>query len=199
MDIENYPSNSQKSKEAASRVEEKKKLDKVIVGQARTKKKSGLSNFIGNFVSDETQDIKSYLFKDVVIPTIKKTITDVVDMILYGGSSHKRSSRIPGSTVSYRSFYDNPRDSRVEPRTIQGYNYDDIILETRGDAELVLDQLTDLIDTYRIASVADLYDLVGITPNFTDYKYGWTNLSNAYVDRTRNGYQIKLPRAVPIK
>lgn len=199
MDIENYQPNSHKSKENTERVDEKRKIEKVVVGQVKTKKKSGFGNFIGNFISDESQDIKSYLFKDVVIPTIKKTITDVVDMILYGGSHGKRNSRIPGSTVSYRSFYDNPRDSRIEPRTIQGYNYDDIILETRGDAELVLDQLTDLIDTYRIASVADLYDLVGITPNFTDYKYGWTNLSNAYVDRTRNGYQIKLPRAVPIK
>ena len=196
MDIENYQSNSYKSKETHD--EEKKKLEKVIVGQAKTKKKKGISKFVSGLIADETQDIKTYLFKDVVIPTIKKTITDVVDMILYGGS-HKRNSRTPGTKISYRSYYDDPRDSRSESRVIAGYSYDDVILDSRGDAEAVLEQLNDLIDTYKIASVADLYDLVGISGNYTDNKYGWTNLANADVVRTRDGYQLKLPRALPIK
>lgn len=200
MNIENYQPNSYKSKETNERErnDDKKKLEKVVTGQVKTKKKNGVGKFISGLVADETQNIKSYLFKDVVIPTIKKTITDVVDMILYGGSSKR--SRTTASRVSYRSYYDEPRSSRRdEPRTIQGYSYDDVILETRGDAEEVLDQLNDLIDVYKIASVADLYDLVGITGNYTDNKYGWTNLSNADVVRTREGYQLKLPRALPIK
>lgn len=200
MDIEKYQSNSHKSKEADARNDEKKKLEKVVVGQVKTKKKKGFGKFVSGFIADETQNIKTYLFKDVVIPTIKKTITDVVDMILYGGSK-RSSSRSIASRVSYRSYYDEPRGShRDESRTaVQGYSYDDIILESRGDAEEVLDQLNDLIDTYKIASVADLYDLVGITGNYTDNKYGWTNLANADVVRTRDGYQLKLPRALPIK
>lgn len=199
MEIENYQSNSYKSKETQERNEEKKKIEKVIVGQAKTKKKSGFGKFVSGFVADETHNIKTYLFKDVVIPTIKKTITDVVDMILYGGSK-RSSSRSIASRVSYRSYYDEPRTARRdEPRTVQGYSYDDVILETRGDAEEVLDKLNEIIDTYQIASVADLYDLVGISGNYTDNKYGWTNLSSADVVRTRDGYQLKLPRALPIK
>lgn len=199
MEIENYQSNSYKSKETQERNDDKKKIEKVIAGQAKTKKKSGMSKFIGGLVADETHNIKTYLFKDVVIPTIKKTITDVVDMILYGGSK-RSSSRSIASRVSYRSYYDEPRTTRRdEPRTVQGYSYDDVILETRGDAEEVLDKLNEIIDTYQIASVADLYDLVGISGNYTDNKYGWTNLSSADVVRTRDGYQLKLPRALPIK
>lgn len=193
---EMYQSNSHKSKELNVRNDEKKKLEKVVVGQVKTKKKSGMSKLVSGFISDDTQNIKSYLVKDVVVPTIKKTITDIVDMILYGGK-HK-SSRIPGSKISYRSYWDEPRDRR-EPVVAQTYSYDDIILETRGDAESVLDQLNDIIDTYKIASVADLYDLVGISGNFTDNRYGWTNLTNADVIRTREGYQLKLPRPLPIK
>lgn len=200
MEIENYQSNSYKSKETQESNEEKKKVEKVIAGQAKTKKKSGMSKFVSGLVADETHNIKTYLFKDVVIPTIKKTITDVVDMILYGGSKRSSSSRSMASRVSYRSYYDEPRTTRRdEPRTIQGYSYDDVILESRGDAEEVLDKLNEIIDTYQIASVADLYDLVGISGNYTDNKYGWTNLANADVVRTRDGYQLKLPRALPIK
>lgn len=197
MNIENYQSNSHKSKENNEPINEKKKLDKVVVGQVKTKKKSGFGKFISGFVADETQNIKTYLVKDVVIPTIKKTISDIIDMILYGRSGGKRSTT--ASRISYRSYYDEPRESRNESRVVPGYSYDDIILDSRGDAEEVLDQLNALIDTYKIASVADLYDLVGITGNYTDNKYGWTNLANADVIRTREGYQLKLPRALPLK
>lgn len=196
MNIENYQSNSYKSKET-NNADDKKKLEKVVVGQVKTKKKNGLGKFLGGFISDEPHDIKSYLFKDVVVPTIKKTITDVVDMILYGG--HGKRSRSTGTKVSYRSFYDDPRDSRTEPRGLQAYSYEEVILETRADAEEVLDKLNEIIDTYKIASVADLYDLVGLTGNYTDNRYGWTNIASADVIRTRDGYQLKLPRALPIK
>ena len=71
----------------------------------------------------------------------------------------------------------------------QGYEYDDIIIESRGDAELVLDQLEEIISTYGVASVADLYDLVGITGrSYTDNKYGWTDIRNAKVVRTGRLY-----------
>ena len=197
MNIDNYPSNSYKSKETTERVDEKKKLEKVVVGQVKTKKKNGFSKFMSGFVANETHDIKTYLFKDVVVPTIKKTITDVVDMILYGGRTSRRGSS--GPKISYRSFYDDPRDSRPDPRLAQAYSYEEVILETRGDAEEVLDHLNNILDEYKIVSVADLYDLVGMARNFTDNKYGWTNLASADVVRTRDGYMLKLPRALPIK
>ena len=48
-----------------------------------------------------------------------------------------------------------------------------------------------------MVSVADLYDLVGISGNYTDNKYGWTNLRNSDVQRVRDGYLLKLPKALP--
>ena len=78
------------------------------------------------------------------------------------------------------------------------YSYDDIILSTRGEAEDVLSRMDELIETYGLVRVADLYDLVGITGNYTDNKYGWMNIRNAEIIRVRDGYMIKMPRAVPI-
>ena len=74
------------------------------------------------------------------------------------------------------------------------HDFDEIILETRGEAEEVLSHLVDLTIDYQQATVADLYDLVGITSNFTDNKYGWTDLRSASVTRVRDGYLINLPR-----
>lgn len=197
--MEIYQSNSHKSKELANEqpVEEKKKVEKVVVGQVKVKKKGGLGKVFRNIVSEDAKDVKTYLISDIVIPTIKKTITDTVDMILYGGSRKNRSAT---SRVSYRSFYDEPRSRDVrEPVTTVGYNYDDIIIPTRGEAEEVLSGMNDILDRYQIVSVADLYDLVGLTGNYTDNKYGWTNLRDVDVQRVRDGYMLKLPRALPIK
>ena len=59
--------------------------------------------------------------------------------------------------------------------------------------------MNEIIEEYDgIVTVADLYDLVGITDKYTDHKYGWTNLRNAKVERVRDGYMLKLPKVLPI-
>lgn len=68
------------------------------------------------------------------------------------------------------------------------------IFATRRDTEEILNYMGDLIDEYGFATVADLYDLIGASGNYTDNKYGWTDISNAEIVRVRDGYMIKLPK-----
>lgn len=199
MEIENYKSNSHKSKE-----EDRPKLDKIIEGNATSKKQSEMRKFKDIFISEDAKDVKSYIVLDVLIPAIKKAISDIVtngiDMILYGETKARGSSSI-SSKVSYRSYYDRGDRDRRNYRSMNqriGYNYDDVILDNRGDAEEVLSRLDELIETYGIVSVADLYDLVGVSGNYTDNKYGWTDIRNAQVLRVKSGYMIKLPKAIPL-
>ena len=62
----------------------------------------------------------------------------------------------------------------------------------------MLTQMEATIDKYGFVTIADMYDLANLTSNYTDNKYGWMNVRNAEVIRARDGYVIKLPRAVPI-
>ena len=73
-----------------------------------------------------------------------------------------------------------------------------MILDNRGEAEDVLSRMDELVATYGLVSVADFYDLVGITGNWTDNKYGWTDIRSANVVHVREGYIIKLPKALPL-
>ncbi len=198
MDITDYKPNSHKYREeqAAAANAEEKKIEKVISGTVKTKKKSGFSKFKDELLPDNTPNIKTYIVKDVIIPTIKRVISDTVDMFLYGAPKKERSS---GTRISYRDYYDSPNKRPEANNRVMGYTYDDVIFDNRGEAEHVLSQMVDLIDTYQMVSVADLYDLVGITGNFTDNRYGWTNLRNAEVQRVRDGYVIRFPKALPIK
>lgn len=191
-----YKSNSHKSKERQNEPIPEKKVEKVISGSAKSKKKSGLQKITNVFVPE---DVKSYIFEDIVVPAIKDIILDAVKAVLgVNGSSRGKGST--ASKVSYRKYYDDRerRDYSGVTRTRSGYEYDDVIIENRGEAEDVLSRMDELISTYGLVSVADFYDLVGISGNYTDNKYGWTDIRSASVVRVRDGYMIKLPKALPL-
>lgn len=193
-----YKSNSNRSKETKT---EEHKVEKIVKGPVVTRKKSGFDKLKGEFISDDAKNIKSYVFGEVLIPAIKKAISDIVTdgiSILLYGESRGSSKRSTADRVSYRSYYDNSYDRRAPISRASNYSYDDIILNSRGEAEDVLMRMDELMETYGLVRVADLYDLVGITGNYTDNKYGWTNIRNAEIVRVRDGYMIKMPRAVPI-
>lgn len=199
--MDNYKPNSRLSK----RVEKegnvnKEKVEKIIKGTVKSKKKSGLAKL---FLSDDAVDVKSYVVFEVLIPGIKAAISDIVtngiDMLLYGETSKGRKSSSKSSRISYRSYYDREDRNRDRYRRNTGYSYDDIILETSAEANDVINRLEELIDVYEMASVADLYDLVGISGQYTDNNYGWTDLRSATYSPVRGGYLLKLPRAIPLK
>ena len=202
-DLDYKPNSNRYKKEQSNALAERKKIEKVVTGKVKTKKKSEISKLKDTFISEDVSNVKSYIVMDVLIPAAKKAISDIVrdgiDMILYGDTHNGRGSS-GASYVSYRSYSDRDRrDTRRESsRTRVGYDYDDIILESRAEAEEVLRRMDELIETYRIVSVADLYDLVGKSCNYTDNKYGWTNIRNAEPVRVRDGYLLKMPKAGPI-
>ena len=201
--MDDYKPNSHKYKqEQSSPPSDRKKLDKVVNGAVKTKKKSELTKFAEVFIPEDISNIKNYILLDVLVPAIKNTIEDIITngvRMLLRGEVGSRKPNSPASSISYNRYYDQRRYN--EPNTVQtrnGYNYNEIILETRGEAEEVLTRMDEAIDTYGLVSVADLYDLVGITGNYTDNKYGWTNICNAEIIRVREGYMIKMPKALPI-
>jgi hypothetical protein len=143
---------------------------------------------------------------DVLVPAIKKAIYDIVtngiDMFLYGGSGKGKNSS-NGAKVSYRNYYERKDNNsgyrgseNVKPRN--GFEYDDIIFSNRGEAENVKQQMQDVIGRYGVVTVADLYDMADLTAPYTSQKYGWMDVSGAEAVRVRDGYMLKLPRAVPI-
>lgn len=212
---ENLPDNSHKSRaEKAAQTDKSvksennepingKRADKIVHGKVKTRKNE-MRKLTDVFISEDVANVKTYILMDVLIPSIKKAIYDIIvnslDMSLFGGRGGGR--RPTADRVSFRDYNGvSRRDDRTYSgnRTLSGYSYDDIVLETRGEAEAVLSRMDEIMDEYEIVRVADLYDLVGITGDYTDNKYGWTNIRNAEVVHVRDGYKIKMPRAMPIR
>ena len=202
--MEEYKPNSNKFKEGHREPPPEKKVEKVITGSAKSKKKNEIRKFADVFISEDVANVKSYILMDVLVPAIKKAVSDIVrngiDMILYGETGHTKSNST-ASKISYRNYYEKENDykrDRGYSGTRTGYNLDDVILDTRGEAEEVLSRMDELVSSYGLVSVADLYDLVGITGNYTDNKYGWTDIRSASPVRVREGYMLKLPKVLPL-
>lgn len=194
--MENYPSNSHKAREEVA----EKKVEKVVSGKTSTKKKSGIRKLSDTFLSEDVSNVKSYIFSEVLLPAAKKLVSDIVtngtNMLLYGEIKNKKGN---SSKVSYSRYYDDRSRDYRSPVVRSNFDYDEIIFETRGDAEAVLDAMYDILNQYKVVSVAELYDLASITThNYTCNNYGWIDLRGSSVVRVRDGYILKLPRALAI-
>lgn len=206
-----FPSNSKNDRNETDKPE--KKVERVTTGKVIERKKSLGKKFSETFFGgDSINTVIGYVFNDVLLPAAKSTISDMVssgiEMLLFGTTSGKRSrgGSSSGGRTSYGNYYkaDGSRTDAMGRKPISSqnrarHNFDDIILETRGEAEEVLSNLVDLVRDYEVASVADLYDLVDITSNFTDNKWGWEDLRGASVSRVREGYLLNLPKVKELK
>ena len=156
------------------------------------------------------EDIKSvipFVVDEYVIPLFKKGVyeafTAAMETMIYGKDGHPRKSPSSNNKPSYQGYYDRNKDRErgvpANPRGWSEYEADDIWLEDRGDAEAVLWRMRDYLNEYGTVSVAEAKQFAGLKYEYTDNKYGWTDLRAAYVSRIRDGYLIVLPRAVPLK
>ena len=179
------------------------------VAHGTRRKKSTASRLADVFVEEDIEVVKQNVLQDVIIPGIKEiianTATDTINMVLFGDTRVVTSRSSKGHTP-YGSAYSNHNNrstttkDKNHRRRRGGYTCDDVIVESRGEAEEVLDSMFDLMDTYDgIVSVADLYDLAGMDSTHTDNNWGWDDLSGVSIKRlSRDEYLIKMPKPIQI-
>lgn len=179
-----------------------KKRESVVTGNVTVKEKSVIRKVFDIFFAKDLEDVGDYLVKSVIVPEMRDILYSLIDkgtqMFLYGEARSKRSPSTPGAVrVNYNKYYDQSRPTEPTPKSRNGMNFDNVTFEEIADAEEVLNQMIDILEDYKSVSVADFCDLANIPDEYTDRKYGWTNLSRAEVRRTSGGeYYIKLPKAM---
>lgn len=205
-----YPpnSNANKSNDISSNKEarsEKKEIHKVANAKVR---KKGIIRRIGkSIIEDNIQEARERAFSEVVVPGLKNLLydtgRDILETILFGISGdgyrddrRRFEGRRGESRTSYSSYYKEGRrkDRRGSERDYRGCEPDDIILDTRAQARDVLDELDYIIRKYDQASILDLYDIIGLTGDWTDKRYGWTSIRGASIKPVRDGFMLILPR-----
>ena len=183
-----YPGNSDRAKE---------KKEIVPVAKARVKRESTARKVVGEIIKEDARSVGETVLWDVVIPTVKNLISDTVtrgiESMLYGDSR-------PRSRNNYSDYsgYSRPKGSRdrpVERRERRSSRQaeperNEIIFDTRSDANDVIDRMSDIIDQYGQASLADLNALIGASSNFIDDNWGWTDMGSFNVRQVRDGFML---------
>lgn len=214
VEIPDLPDNSYTARVKKKVEEEKKPLDKVVQGKIVHKKKSIHRRFMERFVGEDAPDLKEYMVEEVLVPGVKNILGNIVDGIGNGFmdllnlaifGSVQRGGRISNRPyTSYGSYYSGGRSSRRDPRPAVNRvrpkkMFDDLIFETRADADRVIQSLFDVLERYGRVSVADLNQLIGVTGQWSDNNWGWDSLENADIKRDRDGYFLILPDVISLK
>ena len=177
----------------------KKEIKQVT--SAKTKPQGLGKKFLDTFISEDVEDVKSYVIFDVIIPNVKDGIMDLLNMMFFGDTGRRRrGGYYTNEKTSYSAYYKSDRDRerrKNEPRR-RSCDVPEIIVDTRMDANDVIEEMNNLIDEYDSVSVADLNQIVGITGSYTDEHYGWYDISSVRIRRANGGYLIDLPRPKPI-
>lgn len=207
-----YPSNSKASKREKPKDEqpqdEPEHKEVRQVAKAKVRKQGFFKRFGKTILEDGIESAKERAYNDIIIPGVKNllfdSVTDILDSVLFGGSDdrsrgfQRRSNRKRrDDRASYRDYYESPskEGSRSSKVLSRNYEPDDIILKTRSDALDVLNELDFIVRKYGQASIADLYDIVGITGSWTDNQYGWLSIRGSSIKPIRDGFLLILPRA----
>ncbi|MCM1525382.1 MAG: hypothetical protein NC120_13100 [Ruminococcus sp.] len=202
--MNNYQPNSNRYKSSQRKaldVTPGSPIKKVVSGEVKMKRKKGIQKFADVFIAEDMHNVKDYIINDVVLPKIKDMLFSVITYgagMVFFGEKGKRGTG--ASKVSYGGYYDRSRsdDEKIRPRHKSVYDYEDVVLDNRGDAEDVLCRLRETIAAYGIVTVAYFYDLIGVSSDYTAENYGWTDIRDARIVRGMDGYEIRLPKAMPI-
>mgnify|MGYP004506212527 CR=1 FL=1 len=206
VEIKDYPSNSDKSKENGQKVSYNKP---TINGKVSVKRK----NVSTEKLKEQAAEIKRYTVQDVILPGLKDVIWDIattaLNTFLFGRteSATQNRNRPYTSSIQYSStsnynrvgrpsYASRPASNRVS--SVDTRPEEEFIFERKSDADTVLDELRIAIANFGVVSVQSLFEMCNKTAPFTANKFGWMNLDDAYIERTRDGYAIRLPRSLPL-
>lgn len=206
-------------KQEAEEPKDRVKLDAVIKPAIPHKK--GLTQRLVSAVIGPrgAKGIGKYVGKEIIVPAVKDIIYNGfisgLGIAVYGDEGRRKNSKPNGgwnnpnngysrqarpnnNSTRYDAAYNN-KPRVIDAPTESMYDATEYIISDRQDAMRVLDALGQQIDQFGSASIADYYDLIGVATNYTDYQYGWDDISMARIRSTRGGVIIDLPQSEVIR
>lgn len=210
-----FPPNSHTQKEErrprpSERAVERKEVKQVTRSKATVRKKPLRRKFLEAFRPEDGRGFMEVAVMEVLVPGIKDAVansaTDAIENAL--GVQAPRGRRGRGGYTSYSGMGGSrPRgrrermDDRREPQRRESRVADDtreIVLNTRVEADEVIDNLFELISKYEVATMRDLLSLIGEPYNPVHEDWGWYDLRGARIHRVGGGYLLDLPRPEPL-
>ena len=214
MDIQEYPSNSKKLKEASLvRGEPRAARDtsptegankegaakERPAGLVRTREVSTFKKVFAALFPEGFAGIKERIIWDMFVPRMQDFLhsswEDIGDAVFSDGRPRKSTSH-----VSYDRMYQADRSTNRRSRSISraAYDYEEAVFSNRSEAERLERVLKDILRNHHVVTLLDYNEEVGYQTYPEQRYYGWINLDTARIERTFDGYVLVMPRPVEI-
>lgn len=203
------PSYLSQSSARAAIAEEGEKMAKVVSGEVTVKKKSGLKKVGEEILAEDVKEIRTHILWDVIVPGIasftSKVLHETIDSIFGKPQESKKPAYTSYDKYAKSGYYSNSYYSSgvssapARRRSRSVFDLLELGLDSREDAETVLDMMVERTMDRGRCSVGTYYELMGVDTQHTDYNWGWPELTRARVQRRGDGkYVILLPTPEPL-
>ena len=144
---------------------------------------------------------------DTFFPNLRDNFADAVHNgidALFGGYSTGARTRRGNYRSSSISKHNPDRalgrgsDNRQRDDALRDGDTSVVELDSRVEAQEVLNQMNLLIDQFDQCSMADFKRLVRITPTHVDFGLGWEELGDAHVVSSKGSYYLDLPDPISL-
>jgi hypothetical protein len=184
-----------------------KKDIKPVVSGAKKVQRPASKRFFDYLFAESPKDLARKVGRDVVVPRVKagfeQAFNEFLSGMLWGnGMARPPSNLVSGAVmraggINYQGISSQASSMTQARQAITNQssgNYQDLILPSQEYAEVLLANLIDLLNQYRVVAVADLYELAVQRPAISDNSYGCPSLDTARISKVRDGFLLELPR-----
>lgn len=164
------------------------------------------------FIPEDVSNIGLYLLTDWILPGVWDFVQSGINSVMpkTGGGRRTATPSLTGkpskvaqisSQFAYNKVYDQKNMRQMEDIG----DYTSILIPDRADAEMVLDEMRDIIGDPEYGgdgkvSIGWFFDRCGIRPiPAAAWNWGWRDLRYAKVERYNNGYRIVFPKAISLR
>lgn len=200
-----YSSNSNTTRGIPDK-KEKQSAVSVVQKPAEQRDPGVLAKLLSTFIHEDIRSVRTYLWKDILSPALKRSAVEAVKMFLHVESPSGGSNNNPGKT-SYYNYYDRRGAVTEHPREERRIVHDYLSTRfySRSDAEAVRIELESIIEANGYTTINDFYIAASMEPrDYTYDNWGWGDLRGAIIKSEYSYkdnctyYCLKMPHAHPV-
>lgn len=203
---EQFPGNSNKSKEPKNATPERPTLARVTRTDAKLRERTMGDKAKGFFTGPRVKGALLTIASVVILPALKDLAEDAITTAIRGafnGGDYEQARRRSSSSqqvINYNGMSKKDSGRReLSHRARATHDFSELVLQNRAEGDKILNDLQDVIDQYGSTTVKDMYDLAGVSGSFTDGQWGWYDLRGCRVVPTRGGYALVMTKPEPIE
>ena len=206
VDIPDYPSNSNKSKEEPA---PKKKVRPIATATPKDTPRGILNNIFKDSIPEARKTIWDDQIKPGLLDMGANAMYTLIDYIFYEGSRGRRPRSSRRDRIDYAGHSRNRSKSRDDDyddpdKPVRG-KWNQVVIrertkaESRAKAQQVWEMLEDEIEANGHVTVGDLFSAVEWSTVYTDFDYGWKTLEGCQYVSDGDGYWFDMTKPVHIE